>query len=755
MPLTAEPERSPDEFPRLGPANRTWTLFLVSVLGLFLEMMLIRWIGTEIRIFAYLQNTVLVVCFMGLGMGCMTCRKPIVVRAMLLPLGLLVLLLALPPTREGLGKISTMLTVLGDFLIWSQGISASPWQTVLSVVLGLGLTLFLMALIWDVFLPLGRLMGRLMDDDPRTIRAYSVNVAGGLAGIWLFVAISALEQPPVAWFGVVAALVALLIVPGLGRGGRGARVDLGLLALLVALAWIAGREPGAIETRWSPYQKLVLRAGDPRLPGLSGIGEYLITVNNAGYQGMIDLSTKHVASDPTSFPPEMAGLSQYDLPFLLHPRPENVLIVGAGSGNDAAGALRHGAARITAVEIDPAVIDLGRRYHPERPYDSPKVRLVNDDARSFFATSRDRFDVISFGLLDSHTTTAMTNARLDHYVYTRESLQRARSLLAPGGIMVLSFEAQKPFIADRMASAIREVFGREPIGFRVPQSRYGWGGVVFVAGDLDQAQARINANPRLAAQIARWQADDPVARTGSTRISSDDWPYIYLKAPSIPLLHYLLAGLLLALLVRGVRRLQLGRQLTGWGAGDWHFFFLGAAFLLLEVQNISKASVVLGNTWQVNAVIVSGILAMILLANLAAARWPALPTGVAYAGLFLSCLGLYVLDIARFGFLPIATKIVLVGGLTSLPMLFSGVVFIRSFTAVTGKDQALGANLLGALVGGLLQSVTFVVGLRALLLIVAGLYLAALLTRPRVKAKTLSEPSFTAKPRKEQRQMQT
>ena len=43
---------------RPGPQNLTWSLFLISALGLFLEMMLIRWIGTEIRIFAYLQNTV-------------------------------------------------------------------------------------------------------------------------------------------------------------------------------------------------------------------------------------------------------------------------------------------------------------------------------------------------------------------------------------------------------------------------------------------------------------------------------------------------------------------------------------------------------------------------------------------------------------------------------------------------------------------------------------------------------------------------
>src|SRR5262249_26029966 len=46
------------------------------------------------------------------------------------------------------------------------------------------------------------------------------------------------------------------------------------------------------------------------------------------------------------------------------------------------------------------------------------------------------------------------------------------------------------------------------------------------------------------------------------------------------------------------------------------------------------------------------------------------------------------------------------------------------------KDLALGANLIGALAGGLLQSVTFLTGIRALLLVVAGLYLLALATLP-------------------------
>jgi hypothetical protein len=258
---------------------------------------------------------------------------------------------------------------------------------------------------------------------------------------------------------------------------------------------------------------------------------------------------------------------------------------------------------------------------------------------------------------------------------------------------------------------------------------------MFIAGNLSAANRQIAANPRLAAMIAGWQQKEPVALTGLTRVTTDDWPYIYLKTPSIPLLYFLLAGLLFVVFVHISRRLQLRGLVAGWDRSAWHFFFLGAAFLLLEVQNISKASVVLGNTWIVNAVIISGILAMVLLANLIVAKLPKLPDWPVYAGLFLICLALSCFDIAGLGFLPFAVKAALVGAITSLPILFSGVIFARSFMSVARKDQALGANLIGALTGGLLQSVTFVVGIRALLLIVAGLYLVALLTRPRPRPR--------------------
>jgi SAM-dependent methyltransferase len=724
--------------------RRTLALFLISVVGLFLELLLIRWISTEIRIFAYLQNTVLVVCFLGLGMGCWDCRRGFALRDLLVPLVVLVALLALPPSRAALGSISAMLGQFSDLLIWYPW-ESSGWKLYASVGIGLVLTFGFMILLWEMFVPVGRLLGRLMNEHPNTIWAYSVNVAGSLVGIWLFVAASGFYLPPVAWFALFAAGAFVFA----GTGGRSKRVDLGILGTIVALAALAGHEPGWDRMTWSPYQKLSVKGpgeaehswlsmGISRVPESVPEGAYYVSVNNCGYQIMLDLSASRVEKgDPRIYNPEQRGLSQYDIPPKLHPNPESVLIVGAGAGNDAAGALRDPRVkRVVAVEIDPAIIAYGREFHTEKPYADPRCVVVNDDARSYFATSAEKFDVIAFGLLDSHTTTAMTNARLDHYVYTTESLEQAKKLLKPGGVAVLSFESTKPYMTDRMGTALERVFGHRPVAFRAAGTGYAWGGTMFVVGESEQfVRERIAAEPRLAALIAKWQAEMPIAITGKVKLATDDWPYIYLEKPTIPVLYYLLAGVLALLFARGVWRLEAGSAIRAWGGSNWHFFFLGAGFMLLEVQNVSKAAVVLGNTWVVNAVIISGVMVMILLANLIAARFPRLPMTPVYGLLVASCLGLYLLDLSTFAFLPYATKAALVGLLTSLPMLFSGIVFVRSFAAAERKDSALGANLIGALVGGLLQTVTFVTGIKALLLIVAALYLAAVLTRPQKAEK--------------------
>jgi spermidine synthase len=725
---TQIPDDSQDGYSYLK--NSLAAIFLISVLSLFLEMLFIRWIGTEVRIFAYLQNTILVACFLGLGLGSFTCRKPIYLRQTIVPVLILLLLMAIPFSRQGLHSISFLLSVLDDFLIWSTVSTSNLGMTVLFVLFGLILTFFLLVMIVDTFVPMGRFLGRLLDDHPNTIWAYSINILGSLIGTWLFVLLSYLYQPPLVWFLIAFALIFIFII----WMRQDWKLNFVFLAIAIGLAFFATRVPDAIEIIWSPYQKLVLGQSNSDYE----LGKYTVTVNNVSYQEMIDLSPENITPKPEVYPPEMQGLSQYDIPLLLHPNPQSVLMVGTGTGNDVAGGLRNGAQKITAVEIDPAIIEMGKNYHPESPYSSPQVEIINDDARSFFATTIEKYDVIVFGLLDSHTTTAMTNARLDHYVYTIESISQAKSLLNDGGIVVLTFYVKKPYIADRIASLLSQVFDEKPIVFQIPASSYGRGGVMFVAGDLANVAKQLKADQRINEYIQQLSLAYPISLPGTTKITTDDWPYIYLESPKIPLLFYLIIVVMLLIFWYSYKKWGGTGLISRWNRTNWHFFFLGAAFLLLEVQNISKASVVLGNTWEVNAIIISGILFMALLANWLAYQFPKIPVKFAYFGLIAICLGLYFVDLAQFAFLPYFYKAIIVGSLTSLPMLFSGFVFINSFRAVEEKNSALGANLFGSLIGALLQSITFVTGIKSLLLVVAILYFCSFLTLPKRMDQNLS-----------------
>lgn len=701
--------------------NLTMGIFLISLLILFLELLFIRWIGTEIRVFAYLQNTILVVCFLGLGIGMFTPNRPIDLKHTLIPLGVLVLLLAIPQTRQGLGFTSEMLSTFNDFVIWGAIRVENTFYRALFMIIGLVLMFVIMILIVDIFVPLGRILGRLMNAHPRPIWAYSVNILGSILGSWLFVLLSFFYQPPVTWFLILSALLAWFVY----YLKRDQALLFVLLILLPVGGWFAGQVPNAQAVIWSPYQKLVLEQRD----GLEG-GDYLITVNNTPYQGIINLSRERVAARPDLFPAEYQGLSQYDLPLLFHPEPKSFLIVGAGSGNDAAGGIRAGVPHIVAVEIDPAIVEMGINLHPEQPYLAPGVDVVVDDARSYFSTTNEKYDVISFGLLDSHTTTSMTNARLDHYVYTRESVLQAKSLLNENGVMVLTFEAT-PFITDRFYNMLQDIFGMPPIVFRIPTSAYGWGGVMFVTGDMSVVESQVASNPRLGQFIEKLQEQNPIGVSGTIRQTTDDWPYIYLRDASIPVLYYILTILIVLIYVRSTRKWDAHINFSYKNREFWHFFFLGAAFLLLEVQNISKASIVLGNTWNVNAIIISGILFMALLANWLAYRFPNIPIRPVYFLLIGVSIILYFVDLAWFGALPYALKSLVVGIVTSLPMLFSGIIFIRSFMQAREKSRALGANFVGALVGALLQSVTFITGIRALLFIVAVFYFISFLTAPK------------------------
>jgi hypothetical protein len=157
---------------------------------------------------------------------------------------------------------------------------------------------------------------------------------------------------------------------------------------------------------------------------------------------------------------------------------------------------------------------------------------------------------------------------------------------------------------------------------------------------------------------------------------------------------------------------------------------LGGAFLLLEVQTVSRATLLFGMTWVVNAIVISAVLVMILLANLVAARWPRVPQCFIVSGLAATIIALAIVPLDWFNALTGVGKLIAASIFLTAPVFFAGLVFVRSFAASPDKARALGSNLIGALVGGVLESVSFLTGIRALFALVAIFYLWAVQRRP-------------------------
>ncbi len=210
-------------------------------------------------------------------------------------------------------------------------------------------------------------------------------------------------------------------------------------------------------------------------------------------------------------------------------------------------------------------------------------------------------------------------------------------------------------------------------------------------------------------------------------MATDDWPFLYHQGRYIPRIYMIFSLLLGATAVVFTRGL-----LTGGMGRSWHFFFLGAAFLLLEVQIVSRLALFFGTTWIVNSIVISGVLIMILLSNFVAERSNGPSYALFYTLLLLSICLIYVVPLDRLFLKSELAKGVVVGGLFCLPVFFAGLIFIISFHSTPHKDAAFGANLLGAILGGFLEGISFVTGMRFLLLLAAGLYLLSAAALPRL-----------------------
>jgi SAM-dependent methyltransferase len=650
----------------IGPGLR---LLLCGAAALYWELVLIRWTSSCVRIVAYYSNSILIASFFGLGVGALLARRPWRLERLAIPALALAVLVALAlagfehPNPENPDEFVWIGTPFGV-----QRLQAPA--AALSVVLPL--VYLTTALVFVVF---GQWIGRLFGELP-PLRAYSIEVSGSLAGILLFALLSRLGAGPPAWFSVGL----VLVVAGLPRGRASYA-----LAVVGALAILVPTIPFARQFVWSPYYRIysapllsiVDRERRRPVQLQPGMG-YTISVNNDYHQMLLDLRPR--ADEHAFF---KAWRALYELPYLddakLPPGP--ILVVGAGTGNDTAAALRRTRRRIVAVEIDPQIAALGKRLHPERPYDDPRVTLRIGDARTTFQTTSERFALVVFGFLDSHTLlSSFSSVRLENFVYTRESLEHVRRILRPGGKVAITFASNRNWIHQRMVALLNEVFARRTLLAREQHRPAYTNGIVYQSYRLPPETS---------------------GDAGSVIVPDDDWPFLYLR--SLALVVLLALGSLL-LLPRGERRLRLP------------YFFLGAAFFLLETGNVVSLSLLYGSTWIVNVVVFGGILLLVLLGNLTCSRaesrdllMPAFVLLVASLALSLLLRPAMLLQIEQPLLRGAAAVAVFLG-----PVYFAAIIFARLIRNEQHLAAAYGSNLLGTMVGGASEYLSMLLGFRFL-----------------------------------------
>ena len=164
----------------------------------------------------------------------------------------------------------------------------------------------------------------------------------------------------------------------------------------------------------------------------------------------------------------------YMLPHLLNRDAGNapfkeMMIIGAGSGNDVSAALKSDVGHVDAVEIEPVLNETGRRDHPNQPYSDPRVSIHLDDGRSFVRRSGQTYDMIAYALVDSLVLhSGYSSLRLESFLFTEQAFHDIKDHLGDDGVFVMYNYFRQGWIVGRLVEMARTVFGAEPIVISLP-----------------------------------------------------------------------------------------------------------------------------------------------------------------------------------------------------------------------------------------------------------------------------------------------
>src|SRR5260221_7875688 len=546
----------------------------ISFATLFFELSLVRFVNSTVQVVAYFNNFLILSAFLGIGFGCVSAaRRRRDWFALLPPLLVVVVVMAL-----WLDRFNATGGAGADLVIWvrsHQKHDAPAWLVIVLVFF----------VNFAVFVPLGSELGRTFGRIENKLAAYSWDLAGSFAGVVGFGLLSYFQTPPVVWFSVGGIVIVLLMF---GRGP----VKVAAAGVLLAVAtWLTSvASPGF----WSPYYKVSLA---PIFNGREYYG-FAIFVDQLRIQDAFRFTPAFQHS------PLWAWMPYYGLPYALR-KPQRVLILGGGSGNDATFALAAGASEVTVVEIDPVIVSLGYVMHPHRPYRDPRVHVVTDDARAFLRRSSETYDMIVMNALDSHhQLPGLSTLRLESFIYTSDAFRDVRRHMLPDSIFVLHLSSTRPWMGMRVYWSLTDAFGRHPDLFTTPSSP--WGSTAFV-----YAPQAIVANARRQGSPLQAVDPKPFLASPNTVRATDDWPQLYLPDRAVPSIY--LEGLPIILVITTASCTTVGRIRS---REDVHLFLLGAGFMLLETRSLTNASLLFGSTWLVKAIVISGILAEVFAGKL-------------------------------------------------------------------------------------------------------------------------------------------
>jgi spermidine synthase len=344
---------------------------------------------------------------------------------------------------------------------------AFGWQIAAQIGLA-GLIGFVPALLWGATFPaVVGTIGPALSRVGRSIgTAYAANTVGTVAGAYLsgFVLIPAVGLRATILSGALANLLAGISV--LLRASLPWKRRLPAMAPAAAALLIVLTLP--------PWPREVFAAGigffAPRFGSVEGFTRAVAGMRLLYYRDGINstisvdetegqlIYRSNGKTDASTYPSDMATqLLLGHLPMLLHPAPQDVFVLGLGTGVTAAAVARYPVRRIDVVEIEPAAREAARLFDRfnQGVLDDPRLRLLVADGRNRLLAASDRYDVVISDPSDLWVAGTGT-------LFTIEFYRAVRARLRPGGVMIqwLHTDALAPPDLALLVGTFRSVFPR-------------------------------------------------------------------------------------------------------------------------------------------------------------------------------------------------------------------------------------------------------------------------------------------------------